>query len=360
MLDASPPRDEASPEGPRAPAPAPTGARLREARLRRGLTIAESATDTRINPTYLEAMEAERWELLPAPVYARGFLRSYARYLRFAPDEIEAMVPRSLPRPRDLEPAPGLRRSAAQPALSLPSFKWLRGTGDPKLPSRSDVRPPAPLGATRPPVSRPTASAGVARPPLARPTRSTAGPASNASAGTSAVVERIQASTAAVLLEVQRAAARGAALAIANPTMLGASVVAAFVLLVGGYVWYAPSTTSSPSSGGNASGAPTRSTAAALPTVSRQLAGPEPTGAPGLTPGAPTPAAAPREGGMPDLTGMTRRDAEDELNRRGLAFVVIEVATPAAEPGSVYNQSPQPGKDVKRGDSITLLVARAP
>ena len=44
--------------------------------MRRGLAIAEVAADTRINPAYLEAMEAERWELLPAPVYARGFFRS--------------------------------------------------------------------------------------------------------------------------------------------------------------------------------------------------------------------------------------------------------------------------------------------
>ena len=63
---------------------------------------------------------------------------------------------------------------------------------------------------------------------------------------------------------------------------------------------------------------------------------------------------------MPDLVGLARREAEDELGRLGLAFVVIEVATPAATPGTVYNQSPQAGKDVKRGDSVTLLVARAP
>ncbi len=32
-------------------------------------------------PGIREAIESERWELMPAPVYARGFFRSYARYL---------------------------------------------------------------------------------------------------------------------------------------------------------------------------------------------------------------------------------------------------------------------------------------
>lgn len=356
-------REEASAEAARGSSVVSTGTRLREARLRRGLTIAESATDTRINPAYLEAMEAERWELLPAPVYARGFLRSYARYLRFAPDEIEVMVPRSLPRPRDLEPAPGLRRSAAQPALSLPSFGWLRGNRDPRPNSRAEVRPAGPLGGVRATASTSvgsTLSARAPRPstPLARATRvgsssgGRAGPGTTA--GTEGALARLRATGSAVIVE----ASRGLALARTNPTVLTVAVVAALVLGAGVYALSGSgsttgtSTTTGPSSG-------TRATASPAPTVSRQLAGPEPASTPVAVTATPT-SAPPREGGMPDLTGMTRRDAEDELNRRGLAFVVIEVATPAAEPGTVYNQSPQPGRDVKRGDSVTLLVARAP
>ena len=63
---------------------------------------------------------------------------------------------------------------------------------------------------------------------------------------------------------------------------------------------------------------------------------------------------------MPDLIGRTRREAEDELARLGLSYVVIEVTTPVAPEGTVYNQSPEPGRTVRRGDSVTLLVARAP
>ena len=57
------------------------GELLREARRQRAITLADVERDTRINATYIGALEAERFDVLPAPVYARGFLRSYARYL---------------------------------------------------------------------------------------------------------------------------------------------------------------------------------------------------------------------------------------------------------------------------------------
>jgi cytoskeleton protein RodZ len=61
---------------------APTiGQTLREARTERGADLAEVEQATKIRLKFLEAMEADRWDQLPAPVYARGFLGIYARYL---------------------------------------------------------------------------------------------------------------------------------------------------------------------------------------------------------------------------------------------------------------------------------------
>jgi len=57
------------------------GSTLRSARESRGLTIELAAQETRISPRFLEALEDDRFEALPAPVYVRGFLRSYANYL---------------------------------------------------------------------------------------------------------------------------------------------------------------------------------------------------------------------------------------------------------------------------------------
>jgi cytoskeletal protein RodZ len=57
------------------------GATLREARLRARIDIGEVETRTKIRAKYLRAIENEEWDLLPGPVYAKSFLRTYGDYL---------------------------------------------------------------------------------------------------------------------------------------------------------------------------------------------------------------------------------------------------------------------------------------
>ncbi|GAB4322957.1 MAG: hypothetical protein Kow0010_04000 [Dehalococcoidia bacterium] len=57
------------------------GESLRRARAERGITIEQAAEQTRISAAFLRALEAEAFDQLPAPVYVRGFLRSYATFL---------------------------------------------------------------------------------------------------------------------------------------------------------------------------------------------------------------------------------------------------------------------------------------
>jgi cytoskeletal protein RodZ len=57
------------------------GSSLREARLRQDLDFPELEERTKIRPKYLRALEDERFDILPAPTYIRGFLRSYADVL---------------------------------------------------------------------------------------------------------------------------------------------------------------------------------------------------------------------------------------------------------------------------------------
>lgn len=66
------------------------GARLRRARLRRGLELDQIASITKINPTYLRFLEEEHFAGLPAPVYVRGFLVSYARCVGLEPRSVAA------------------------------------------------------------------------------------------------------------------------------------------------------------------------------------------------------------------------------------------------------------------------------
>ena len=100
------------------------GSLLRETRRRRAVTLLDVSQATRINPAYLEALEAENWEVLPAPVYVRGFARSYGRFLGLDADLVRGLVPQDLPRPPELEPAAGLRRSRTDHMqVSLPPLR---------------------------------------------------------------------------------------------------------------------------------------------------------------------------------------------------------------------------------------------
>ena len=57
------------------------GAYLRDLRERRGVSLEEIARVTRVARHYLEAIEASRFEELPAPVFTRGFIRAYCQAL---------------------------------------------------------------------------------------------------------------------------------------------------------------------------------------------------------------------------------------------------------------------------------------
>jgi helix-turn-helix protein/uncharacterized protein DUF4115 len=90
------------------------GSSLRDARVRQGLDFPELEQLTRIRPKYLRALEDEHFDVLPAPTYVRGFLRSYAAALgldgqpfvdeynsRFAVGEEDVVVrARRVPPPR--------------------------------------------------------------------------------------------------------------------------------------------------------------------------------------------------------------------------------------------------------------------
>ncbi|HEX4826323.1 MAG TPA: DUF2914 domain-containing protein [Candidatus Polarisedimenticolaceae bacterium] len=59
----------------------PLGDQLRAERERRGQVLRQVADATKIRTTYLEAIEAHDWKALPADVFTRGYVRSYAEYL---------------------------------------------------------------------------------------------------------------------------------------------------------------------------------------------------------------------------------------------------------------------------------------
>jgi cytoskeleton protein RodZ len=64
------------------------GSQLRQRREEQSLSLEQVAQATRIRVHYLEALEADNFELLPSAAQVRGFLRVYADYLKLNSNEL--------------------------------------------------------------------------------------------------------------------------------------------------------------------------------------------------------------------------------------------------------------------------------
>jgi len=94
------------------------GSQLRAARAERKLSIAEVSTGTKIQPWVIEALEADRLQELMSPVYVKGFIASYARFLRLEPDPLVSQL--SWPQPPEPESA---AQPQAVPAIPV-TIRW--------------------------------------------------------------------------------------------------------------------------------------------------------------------------------------------------------------------------------------------
>lgn len=72
----------------RAAAGATFGDELRREREIRGISLKEIAEATKVSQRLLDALEKDDYRYLPAPVFTRGFVREYARYLGLDCDEM--------------------------------------------------------------------------------------------------------------------------------------------------------------------------------------------------------------------------------------------------------------------------------
>ncbi len=165
---------------------ASTGSLLRELREQRGVSLEDVARSTRINPRFLEALEADDLAALPAGPFAKGFIRAYCEALGASSDAVLAQCPLTSGDPGGLPRPPSGRRrvplGGASPLLVEPgpfrrSWSCPRG-GDPgshgplgtRL-SRARCRRGATPGARRP--TRPRRGAR----PLGEPARRRSPPA---------------------------------------------------------------------------------------------------------------------------------------------------------------------------------------
>jgi cytoskeleton protein RodZ len=64
------------------------GERLEEARKRKGISIREAAEATKIRGEYLHKFESNQYDIKLPEIYVRGFLRTYANYLKLPGEKI--------------------------------------------------------------------------------------------------------------------------------------------------------------------------------------------------------------------------------------------------------------------------------
>jgi cytoskeletal protein RodZ len=108
------------------------GERLREARMRQKIDIAEVEAATKIRAKYLRALENEEFSLLPGNTFVKTFLRTYAEYLGLDARMLVEEYRRRYERPtmHELSPLGGLgaqRRNRRPPALLGPGLALLVG-----------------------------------------------------------------------------------------------------------------------------------------------------------------------------------------------------------------------------------------
>ncbi len=73
------------------------GEEFRSAREARSLSLSDVAERLHIRSVYLAAIEDEDWHVIGAPVYVRGFMRTYARFLGLDPEAAVARFTASVP-----------------------------------------------------------------------------------------------------------------------------------------------------------------------------------------------------------------------------------------------------------------------
>jgi cytoskeleton protein RodZ len=73
------------------------GALLRQAREREGLSQPDLAEIIRLRLFYINALEEEAWDRLPAPVFVKGFIKSYARAVGLDEKEVLGLYQSQVP-----------------------------------------------------------------------------------------------------------------------------------------------------------------------------------------------------------------------------------------------------------------------
>jgi transcriptional regulator with XRE-family HTH domain len=84
------------------------GARLRQKREERHLSLEQVSETTRIRAHYLKALESDDLSSIPSAAQARGFLRNYAEFLGLSVDDLVPPPSEGEPEPTAVAESPGV------------------------------------------------------------------------------------------------------------------------------------------------------------------------------------------------------------------------------------------------------------
>jgi transcriptional regulator with XRE-family HTH domain len=135
------------------------GERLEEARKRKGISIREAAEVTKIRGDYLQKFENNQFDINLSDIYVRGFLRTYANFLKLPADRILSDF-KALGIAAESRPKTPSREVYGRMDLSFAS-----SSGSAK--AKDDLPPPSPLddgGGEKSPSGRTFARIGTSLP----------------------------------------------------------------------------------------------------------------------------------------------------------------------------------------------------
>jgi cytoskeleton protein RodZ len=99
------------------------GESLRRERLRRNLELDQISRELRISHRFLEAIEAEQFDQLPAPIFVKSFVRQYARLLGLNDEELAAEIQR-LTEPVEIVPPGPEEPKQVMQEIHIPKMEW--------------------------------------------------------------------------------------------------------------------------------------------------------------------------------------------------------------------------------------------
>lgn len=118
------------------------GLALKEEREKRNISLEEIASTTKIVSRYLEALENDRFDIMPGGFFIKGIIRTYARAIGLDPDEVLAryraagVFGESESKRHSFLKPPAAPAAPAPPVLPAPA-------AEPLLPSETSAHPPS-------------------------------------------------------------------------------------------------------------------------------------------------------------------------------------------------------------------------